>query len=331
MESSGLVSELSNHFSQRIASNLESIIALVLLDVGNDLVESFRGPWLTEEDWADTRGKTTFLPIIRHRPKLALKSKRYTLPPEDQGSADLPHVASLLRRNYGNLLDWPTMKADPFYALHEIFECCAASELQFLNLVENRLSRETSYEALLAKDTVSLSNLLYTREILQAHTQRLEENLEKIKCRGSSQWPHPPENSEPGKKAKEAADVLLRDYEFLLAKAQNLAQRCERSMTVIMNNANIAESHRAMEQAKRVGKLTMLAFFYVPLSFTASFFGMNFEQFGAGPYLGIWVWFVVTVPVMIMSIAFYRWNISALMSKSSPLHRLKCSWKTMRR
>jgi Mg2+ and Co2+ transporter CorA len=100
-------------------------------------------------------------------------------------------------------------------------------------------------------------------------------------------------------------------------------------MTVIMNNANIAESKRAIEQAKRVGKLTMLAFFYVPLSFTASFFGMNFEQFATGPYLGVWVWFVVTVPVMLLSIAFYHWDMSkALEYGADIVSKVRHSWAT---
>jgi CorA-like Mg2+ transporter protein len=220
------------------------------------------------------------------------------------------------------------MKVDPFYALHELFEFAGASELQFLNLTEDKLGPETSCEVL-ANETPSLSNLLYTLEILQAQTRRLTENIEKIKCRGSSQWPHAADNTDLGKKAKEAADLLLRDYEFLLAKAQDLSRQCERSMSVIMYSANIVESKRAMEQANRVGKLTMLAYLYVPLSFTSSFFGMNFTQFSSGPYLSVWVWFAVSVPVMAFSILFYVWDIPALVSRSATWQRMKRHWRNM--
>lgn len=301
---------------------------MILLDAGNNLSESLRGPWLTEEDRVDdTRWKTTFLPTIRHRPKLALKSKKYALPTDEQGrNGELAQAASFLRRDYGKLLEWPLMKVDPFYALHELFEFSASSELQFLNLIEDKLGPETTYE-ILAKAIPSLSNLLYHLEILQAHARRLTETIQKIKCRGNSQWPHAPEDTDLDKKAKESANILLRDYEFLLAKAQLLADRCEKGMGVIMNNANIAESKRAIIQAERVSKLTLLAFFYVPLSFTASFFGMNFKQFSIGPYLGLWVWFAASVPVLILSFLFYKWDVAAFMGRLK--RKVKPHWKNV--
>ena len=273
------------------------------------------------------RWKTSFLPTIRHRPKLALKSKKYTLPTEDHGqNGEFPQAASFLRRNYGKQLEWPVMKVDPFYALHELFEFSAASELQFLNLVEHKLRPETNYE-ILFQEAPSLSNLLYHLEILQAHTRRLSETIQKIKCRGSSQWPHAPENSDLDRKAKESQSQLLKDYEFLLYKAKLLANLCERGMGVIMNNANIAEAKRGIIQAERVSKLTLLAFFYVPLSFTASFFGMNFTQFSSGPLLGIWVWFVTSIPVLALSFILYKWDIAAFIGRLQVMRKMKHQWR----
>lgn len=268
------------------------------------------------EERRRSRWKTTFLPTIRHHPRLALKSKKYALPQEDYGrSGDLSQVASLLRKDYGKLLNTDLVKLDPFYALHELFAFSASSKLQFLNLVNEKLGPETGY-AILAEETPSLSNLLYSQEMLCEHIQRLKENIETIKCRGSSQWPHAPNNSVLGTKASEAADLLLRDFEYLLAKAEILSKRCVTGMSVIMNNANIAESKRAIVQARRISKVTLLAFFYVPLSFTSSFFGMNFKQFGTSTTLNVWVWFAVSAPMLFLSFCFYKWDIPAFIRRS---------------
>lgn len=109
------------------------------------------GPWLPSNDqengMPNSQWKTSLLPTIRHRPKLALKSHKYTLNPEEQDpSLDLPQVSSIVHRDYGKFLDWSLMKVDPFYALHELFEVSASSELQCLNLIEDKLEPETGYE-----------------------------------------------------------------------------------------------------------------------------------------------------------------------------------------
>jgi Mg2+ and Co2+ transporter CorA len=214
------------------------------------------------------------------------------------------------------------MQNDPFYALHELFSFSASSELQYLNLIDEKLGPEMGW-AILAEETPSLSNLLYNREMLQTHIRQLKENIEIIKCRGSNHWPHALIDSDMSRKADDAANLLLRDFEFLLAKAENLSKRCDAGMTVVMNNANLAESKRAMAQASRVSKLTLLAFFYVPLSFTASFFGMNFSQFGTSSTLGIWLWFALSAPVLVLSFIFYQWDIAGFIGRSRIYYKVK--------
>jgi hypothetical protein len=296
------------------------LLALIWLDAGNDLLESLHGPWLTEDASNEpsrmSRWKANFLPTIRHRPRLALRSKRYTLPPEEHcHSGHLPQVAALLRKDYSKHLDTKLMQIDPFYTLHEMFSFSTTSELQYLNLIDEKLGLETGW-ATLDEETPSLSNLLYNREILHTHIRQLKENIETIKCRGCNQWPRALTNSDLGRKADEAANLLLRDFEYLLTKAENLSKRCDAGMAVVMNNANLAESKRAIAQASRVSKLTLLVFFYVPLSFTSSFFGMNFAQFGTSSTLGIWLWFAVSAPVLLLSFIFYQWDVTRFIRRS---------------
>lgn len=89
---------------------------------------------------------------------------------------------------------------------------------------------------------------------------------------------------------------------------------------MITNRAMLKEARKSVDQAETVTKLTYLAFFFLPLSFTASLFGMNFKQFGTGS-LNIWVMFVVLVPIMGVSciICFWSqvWNFIAGFQKGS--------------
>lgn len=73
-----------------------------------------------------------------------------------------------------------------------------------------------------------------------------------------------------------------------------------------MNSAAIAESQCAIEQAKQVEWLTRLTFFYIPLSFTTSFLGMNLKVLGSGE-LQLWVWFAFAVPVLLISYIVLAW------------------------
>jgi Mg2+ and Co2+ transporter CorA len=75
-------------------------------------------------------------------------------------------------------------------------------------------------------------------------------------------------------------------------------------MTVISNNSMLAESQRAMQQAKLVTKLTLVAFVYLPFTFTAGFFGMNFKELGNGT-ISLWIFFAASVPLMIITMAFF--------------------------
>lgn len=67
----------------------------------------------------------------------------------------------------------------------------------------------------------------------------------------------------------------------------------------------VAESREAIDQAKRMGKLTFLAFIFVPLSFTTSFFGMNVKELDAKK-VSIWMWLVVSVPILGLALSSYK-------------------------
>ncbi|KAB5584717.1 hypothetical protein GE09DRAFT_1067956 [Coniochaeta sp. 2T2.1] len=77
-------------------------------------------------------------------------------------------------------------------------------------------------------------------------------------------------------------------------------------MTILMNAAAIDESQKAIAQAEGVAKLTTLAFFFVPLSFTTSIFGMNFEL-SDGNHLSMWVWCLTAAGTLILTFVAVQW------------------------
>ena len=241
---------------------------------------------------------------------------------QDHSHGKFPQSASLLHASYGRFLDPDASIHDPFYALSEIFVFIASSESQFLNMVEQKIvsemarSLETEALGLLEdeKHSSTLSNLLYNKNILDEHIRRLKENISSINSRGGPDWPKATDERQK-QRVTVVADSLLADFEYLLEKARTLSQSCDRGMDIAGNNAMVAESKRAIRQAKRVSKLTLLAFFYIPASFTTSMFGMNFKQFGQGS-LNIWVWFAVLAPTYIVSLFLLYFDVSGFFKRS---------------
>jgi Mg2+ and Co2+ transporter CorA len=76
-----------------------------------------------------------------------------------------------------------------------------------------------------------------------------------------------------------------------------------------MSSMSIAESKKAIDQAERVTRLTLLAFIFVPLAFTTSFFGMNVKEL-SGTTTSLWWWAAFTVPVLILAFIglFFDWT-----------------------
>ncbi|KAK5459521.1 hypothetical protein LTS15_003649 [Exophiala xenobiotica] len=160
-----------------------------------------------------------------------------------------------------------------------------------------------------AQNEPTVSNLLYHKRVLRRHMQRLHENKTFIETQASVvQHDSLKPCLSSGSKSK--LDAILHDFDYLLEKAKDLTNECDRGMGIMMNKASIKEAQKAIVQAERVTKLTKLAFVFVPLSLTCSFFGMNFSQFSAGSDLSLWVWAALSAPILILSMVFMNWDVA---------------------
>jgi Mg2+ and Co2+ transporter CorA len=212
--------------------------------------------------------------------------------------------ASQLHVDYGRSLHPSIMSRDGFYNLTELLGFTASSHIQFLNLIDVKLDKYTSQTQV--RESQSLPHLKHTKNILYRHIQKTQRILESIK---NARY------SESGKrKAAFSAQSLEQDFKHLLDRAVALHTRINEEITVLLSSISIAESQRATEQAQRVGKLTFLAFIFVPLSFTTGFFGMNVTEI-ASDKLSLKWWVAMSVPVTVIAISmlyldvvgFFKW------------------------
>ena len=248
---------------------------------------------------------------------MALKSRPESigLHQSDEHKSNFAQPTSILDAQYGTLSKADQMVAAPFYALTELWQLAAYSECQFLNMVDSKLNFETSL-AKTPHDSPSLANLVRFQSMIESHAEQIHSSLSCIRQTGGREWQ---KSLKAPKSEQLGVDVsmsqLLQDYEYLQVRAERLAARYQQGMGVLMNHAIIAESEKAIQQTKEVAKLTRLAYFFIPLSFTASLLGMNLRLFGNGS-IEWWVWVATSVPVFGLSILLLYIDISKYWTKA---------------
>lgn len=115
-------------------------------------------------------------------------------------------------------------------------------------MVESVIAPETGFNVL-HQGVLTLSNLLYHQEILEAHAISLREQVDVIKRRGGQEWKS---RCTPAQRERtEAAAIQLqKDFEDLLSRAGFFIRRCENGMKVIINKC----SDRSGSESKGSGE-----------------------------------------------------------------------------
>ncbi|KAL9631036.1 MAG: hypothetical protein Q9164_006108 [Protoblastenia rupestris] len=83
-------------------------------------------------------------------------------------------------------------------------------------------------------------------------------------------------------------------FDDTFAQIVELRKRTNRSFKALMANMSIVESRRGIAEAESVTKLTELAFFFIPLTFSASIFSMQIKEFSS-PDVSISAFFAVAI------------------------------------
>lgn len=276
--------------------------------------------------WAVHPPDSYYLPTIRHKHMIALKCHLFKTKSTDEndGKPRQDQSASLLPDDHGRTLHPEVMARDAMYALTEVLSFSASSQMQFLNLIDVKLEQQTSLPP--AQDLQSLPNLKYLQKILYSHIQKTQRVLDSISNAKSPRWPK--DTSSLGKRRAEAAvQRLEQDFKHLLNRTETLHDRTAQAITTLMSSISIAETQRGREQTTRVSKITFLAFIFVPLSFTTSFFGMNVTEL-SNDRLGLIWWFAMTVCVIGASLGVFFMNVAPSFSRFRDfLKKHKHSWR----
>ena len=270
---------------------------LVWTDSGQDHDFSFI-PTPGTDRFKGAADRFEFCPVFFE--KDLFENSRVSRPLSDTQNPRLRQPLSSLPGNYGHTLDWAKAAVDPLSAIQELFTFHAASELQYVNMLEkfvtDQISRAESKQA--GTDMSAILHFDYTKSILirhEAHIQNLLGSLNTC-LKGWHQ-----QATQTGCCDEELISTLKIDLDYISTRIQNSITFCEAGRSTIMGNASIEEAKRSNEQAILVTGLTKatnrLTFIFLPISFLTSLFGMNFRQFGQGT-LSIWLWVAIALPLL---------------------------------
>ncbi|KAK7413854.1 hypothetical protein QQX98_007271 [Neonectria punicea] len=176
----------------------------------------------------------------------------------------------------------------------EIFALTASSEKQFLNLVEIKLEKAILGNGKLLND--GLETLRYFNTLLYRHTRRIQGAMAAIRGTNHAKWPKADDEV-----VRRARKEVEQDHHDIHEHANSLYKRCQKEIAVLMNSMAILESEKAINQAGRIEKLTLLAFIFVPISFAPSFYSMNARELQDVP---LWPWFLFSAMMLFLSSLF---------------------------
>ncbi|KAI0811538.1 hypothetical protein GGR55DRAFT_105155 [Xylaria sp. FL0064] len=276
---------------------------LIWTDFGTSLSKSHRGPWRAIEQFHASASRFLAVPLHHSNSNIKRLPTATSRVRQDTGrgtvAQEFSQTLSSLHTDLGVLADKDTMGNDPTYYLDELFMLLASSEYQFLNLMEVKVRRKSQWGEDIRQ---IIAELHRTQRVVEQHTQRLLDVLDIIRHRTPFQQlqiEHP-EQENVGNSVK--ADRPLHSiFSKLLRRAETVSSLCHEEMQVLSNDAVIRESQESLEQAGALAKVTFIAFVFVPLSFTTSFSGMNISILNGGS-VNLWVWSVVSVPILAFSI-----------------------------
>ncbi|KAI0183171.1 hypothetical protein EV127DRAFT_377399 [Xylaria flabelliformis] len=319
--------------NQRVASSivrryaiLDETTSIIQQDVSFCVHQKKNGGWIgtiwidngrsfdgTEVPWLDQRAENRedpYIPLIDHLQKVAIITADPLKPEHSMndsskaiGGQYAPSL-SILPRQYGSSLDHAVARTDAFYAFSELVSLAASSNCQFLNLLKQHM--DISLRSFHGQEDWSISNLHYIITLLEDIADRAHRVLQLIEKEEYSNWPRAscPEMRNVRETSKQ---LLTDDYRDILRRSTDLAERGRGGIDFITTNISTRASKRSFDQAKEVNRLTLLAFFFLPLSFVTSIFGMNVATFEDLKW-GIGSIFIALAIVLVPSLTLLFWE-----------------------
>lgn len=128
----------------------------------------------------------------------------------------------------------------------------------------------------------NLSELLILHNQVDNYKSYVKETLEVVRACGGPRWPRA-NKPDHQRKADRAASILQLRYERLLRRSERLSEQCSSRINITSNFRAQDQTEKAIKQANRLGKLSFSAYIYIPITFAASFYSINFKELGTKP------------------------------------------------
>ncbi|KAK4195480.1 hypothetical protein QBC40DRAFT_316010 [Triangularia verruculosa] len=103
--------------------------------------------------------------------------------------------------------------------------------------------------------------------------------------------PHEPSDKQPW-------NLVLKDIQHLLSQLQQYNRALKHVVPMATSMVQLLESRRSMQEAANVGRLTLIATVFVPLSWVAGLFGMS-EEYTPG-HERFWVYWAAALPLLVL-------------------------------
>ncbi|KAL8831929.1 MAG: hypothetical protein Q9170_005091 [Blastenia crenularia] len=289
-------------YHTRTWSSRQAYTFVVCMDSGKDLSHCKSGPWLKRDS---VTGMTSLHPVYQHRGRMAMSSKSSKTESvkigEKSTGTQLPQTIEHLHKNYGRYLKTEIMAHDAFYALNELFEFSAASIDQLLEVFEGKLRTRSQFS-----DARLMAELLIAKNLIDDYRHYVKDILDVVSARGGARWPRVT-GCKQREKADRAADRLEARYKRLLRRCDRLLDHCANSITILVTVMNQKQTEKAITQADRLSKLSVLAYIFIPLTFASGFYGMNFKELGNE--LSIWTYFALAAPLLVVALSAWFINV----------------------
>jgi hypothetical protein len=227
-----------------------------------------------------------------------------TIPPPPTATP-CPNLFNLPSQ-YGSTLDPDLARIDAFYAFSELISLAASSENQLLNLLKDRIDVEL--QPFHGLEDWSLDNLQYLTTLLQGVIERAEGAIYLVENEAYNKWPRATQQEQQVQTRETARKLLLDDYRFILGRARSITATVREGIAAITTEVTMRNAQRSIEEGRVIGRITVLAYFFLPLSLVTSIYGMNFVNFEEEPWKGAAIFAGTLVVVFILSMLLCFWH-----------------------
>lgn len=122
---------------------------------------------------------------------------------------------------------------------------------------------------------------------------------------------------------KEPWNMVLKDIKHTLSQLDHYNRSLEHMIPVATSMVQLLDSRRSTQDAANLGRLTLIALVFVPLSWVASLFSMS-EDYSPG-HKNFWVYFATAVPVLVLVLLLSAVQLDRLVVRLERIRAVLCA------